>query len=804
MNLLKGNTTLSHFFNKSSRKAIVWFAVLLIGYALIAIIFTYPLIGNISTHITGDGNDGPIFIWNAWWFGQSVDTHSSLFYTNYILYPKGADLLFHTHTLVHDFLIFLIEPLFGLIAAFNIIFLFSLVFAALGTYLLAVTITKNRIAASIAGLIFVFSPAVMVRALGHFNLTAIWPIPWFFYFFIVTIMRRKIWPAAGAGFILGLSVLNDFYYPFFIIIAAIITIFIYAASSPKIFFSLRTFLLMAVLGLVALAVASPILLTFLQRHELPIRPPLSDYQGFSADLIRYVIPSFQNHWLGEIAYRVEGNFSQFGGGIENTVYFGFTVIALAALALILVRSKLQKIQSNKIFFLHPFFWLLIALTGIILSLGPTLTVNGQQHFSIYNHSFSIPLPYRLLWHVPLAGAIRVPSRFSILGIFGFAVLAAMTISWLWQKFSARKIGKISLYVLSSFMPLLIIFEYLPTPYPLNDLTLPPEYLSENVKGDGAILDLPFGIRDGFRQEGKFQAMQQFAQTSHQRPIIGGYISRIHPEQFDRLKNEPGISFLLNFPTKKGTSQDFIPAKVQQVLLDYNVRTIILHSDQYQQVNEFVPILHAYIERVMGGRSIEQRATYEIFNINPNTFLAAQTDIVKDLVIPPVTTLPIGETIENGLLPKRFTNAIMATAGTTVGIIHLDAFKDGIPEGPVDIYDFVRAYPWADMVTVATMSCADLNKITQSELFSVSNTIGNCPVGGLMTVALPGFLVNHRQYLFNAQLINITELPITVVQSVIKAAQTTNSASIDTISTAYFNSLAMDFPPFTPNKKPESK
>jgi hypothetical protein len=47
-----------------------------------------------------------------------------------------------------------------------------------------------------------------------------------------------------------------------------------------------------------------------------------------------------------------------------------------------------------------------------------------------------------------------------------------------------------------------------------------------ASGDVRLLELPFGMRDGTSSYGNFTALSQYYQTMHQKPLAGGYLSRI--------------------------------------------------------------------------------------------------------------------------------------------------------------------------------------------------------------------------------------------------------------------------------------
>jgi hypothetical protein len=43
---------------------------------------------------------------------------------------------------------------------------------------------------------------------------------------------------------------------------------------------------------------------------------------------------------------------------------------------------------------------------------------------------------------------------------------------------------------------------------------------------GRLLELPTGVRDGTSSLGNFSALSSYFQTSHRRPMVGGYLSRV--------------------------------------------------------------------------------------------------------------------------------------------------------------------------------------------------------------------------------------------------------------------------------------
>ena len=110
------------------------------GYVLAACLFTWPLVLHLGTHFTGDpGGDTGVYVWNQWVFHQEVVAGHNPLKTEKILALSGgpADLTQHNYTAFLNVLALpLIEP-FGLIAAFNLVFLLACVLNGVAAYRLA-------------------------------------------------------------------------------------------------------------------------------------------------------------------------------------------------------------------------------------------------------------------------------------------------------------------------------------------------------------------------------------------------------------------------------------------------------------------------------------------------------------------------------------------------------------------------------------------------------------------------------------------------------------------------------------------
>ena len=139
----------------------------LLGYTVLALVLTWPLIARFATHVPGDGIDDPSLAWNLWWVKHAlVDQPQNPFASGWQFWPIGINLAFYTLTVLNGMLSIPIQVVFGLIPAYNVMLLLSFVLSGLGGYLLAAEFLRGSggtpwsgFAAFIAGALYAFASA---------------------------------------------------------------------------------------------------------------------------------------------------------------------------------------------------------------------------------------------------------------------------------------------------------------------------------------------------------------------------------------------------------------------------------------------------------------------------------------------------------------------------------------------------------------------------------------------------------------------------------------------------------------------
>jgi hypothetical protein len=68
---------------------------------------------------------------------------------------------------------------------------------------------------------------------------------------------------------------------------------------------------------------------------------------------------------------------------------------------------------------------------------------------------------------------------------------------------------------------------------------------KDAPGDIRLLELPVGARDGTSSVGNFTARSQFYQTFHEKPLVGGYLSRVSRKRIDAMRSNAMIDALID-------------------------------------------------------------------------------------------------------------------------------------------------------------------------------------------------------------------------------------------------------------------
>ncbi len=653
----------------------------LLGYLLLTLVMTYPLVTRFAQAIPGDSFDGWQNYWNLWWVKVALLVeHTHPWFTDLLYHPTGVGLLFHTLNGFNGFTFLPVQLAWGLIPAYNAVVVFSFVMGGLGAYLLARHVLgpqAGRLPAFVAGLVFTFSPYHFAHLLGHMQLISLEWIPFYALYLLRTAeaaqaggpRREIVRRALLAALFLVLVTLCDWYYLLYcLIFTALLLLWLLGSAGlqalrerraqahtsraaravvavrhlgvpwatvmrpwltgaamlnlareyrarARVVGALRSSAAIAALWLVWALAMSPWLVPMV--HEARqfdfMVPDPAQSRLLSADLLAFVTPQGFHPLWGAWA-RTQGQ--MFTATIsEHTVFAGFTVLVLAGFALGRRRDKRPGLrpeaqpagpeQSSRSPSGPPgtvtnlgFWWAALAVF-FILALGPVLHIGGRT--DLLPGGRELPLLYGVVTQlVPFMEITRSVSRFDTMVMLGLGVLAAAGAARL---AGLGRGGRVAVVVAAA----LILYEFLPAPYPMSPPDTPAWY--NTLAADsrpGAVLNLPMNWdRPGYL----------LYQTVHGKPLTAAYISREDPRTL--VDRAPVLQHFRHL--QPDVIAFDLARQGQGALADLGVRWVVL--DRYKMPGgPEREITEAYAAEIFAGQApvyADERLTvYEVQPVTP--------------------------------------------------------------------------------------------------------------------------------------------------------------------------------------------
>jgi hypothetical protein len=532
-------------------------------YILLTFILTYPVVFKIHNYIPG-GIDAFQWIRILWYMPVAIlnPNLTKLTHDYLMFYPYGIPFS-PFQSAFNQIFAYVLSSVTSIHVTYTILWLFSFIFGAYGTYLLMKYLTDDRDSSFIAGIVFAFSPYHFSQSLGHFGATSIEWIPFCALYLMKMFKEGGIRNSFFAGIFFILVAMSDLQYMefmgIFVLLLFVYEIYMflrnektdYKETLKKIFYKYTLFGVISLLGLIPLSLEN-ILIATSKENFLKLDP--FEAVTYSADLFSFFLPSVLHPVFGSAVTDIYKNFS--GNTGENTAFIGYTVFLLSLFAAF-------KLKRNR----YVKFWLISALFFSLVSLGPLLHVNGNTSFTVFNTT--VPLPYLALYYlVPFLDNCRTSGRFFVIASLSFAVLAGYGISGL-QKFN-KKNKSIAAVIISS----LIIFEYLAIPVPVSAVSQPSFYeeLSQD-KNNYALLEIPA------TQNYVAGSNIIYYQTIHGKPVVGNWAARYPSNARDFELNTPVIRELTYLQPSTNDILDQNISEVGTSILNYyNVSYIILHTN----------------------------------------------------------------------------------------------------------------------------------------------------------------------------------------------------------------------------------
>ncbi|RLC79206.1 MAG: hypothetical protein DRI61_08425 [Chloroflexi bacterium] len=632
-------------------------------YSIFAALLTWPLLPHFFICVPGDGGDDPALTWNLWWVKYALlDLRTNPFDCRYMFYPIGINLAFYTLTVLNAILSIPLQFTFGLIPASNLILLSSFILSAFGMHLLTLMLLREGIsaqrawptrasphwAATLAGIIYGFASCKLFYAsLGQFNIASSQWIP-FFVLFLIRMGQhpgRKRYVLLAALFLIFQAWAEMTFASFLIILTALYALWVLVTEHNR---KALSFLasLMLMLGLFALGI-SPMLAAMvpdlIAEGDFFVRGTgFADV--FSADVMGFFLPTRLHPLLGRIVDRFP-----FPHDKGQHLYPGYATLILALLGLWKARGTLRlkpplprdKAGRQKRLSLYLIFFAFAALFFTLLSLGPSLRVNG--------HDTGVPLPFIILQKLPFFKGNRYPGRYNVMVMLCLAPLAARGFVSIFENLAPDQEANLrgiapggrlrSLHPYWHLLAIaLIVFEHLSIPLPLSNMQIPEAYraIAEDEE-PGTVLEIPLAWRNGFRITGTMDVVimfEQFYQTFHHKPILGGNTSRNPDFKFQYFTEAPVINSIIALENGHQVDETAIARDKElapYVARFFNIHYVIIHPDKTP------PALTNYLQDVFNLSSANLIAPAGSSPIHPAE-LPTHQPIIYHIAPPPAPDL----------------------------------------------------------------------------------------------------------------------------------------------------------------------
>jgi len=520
-------------------------------FVVLTLVITYPLPLQMGQVLAGGDIDAYINPWVDWWTHHVLTTPGeSLYYTNYLFYPDGVSLVFHSFSHTNTAISLALQPWIGQLAAYNVTILLAYLLPAFGMYLLVEYLTASTVAGIVSGVVFAFNPYHIFESTHPVLVSTQW-MPLSLLFLVRWLRERKRRDVILAALFFLLNSLTSWHLMIFftlwlVVFAAYYLILGNSKSRPSFrqrVGGLAMFALVA--GLFVLPFLWPLLREQLTVSQSYMAVPLA--RGYPMDLRNLVLPP----WIGT---------TRWAG------YLGLVTVLLAGVGVWKGGRKTRMWGSSAVIFL-------------LIAIGPHPRINGET-------VETVTLPWSSVF-IPL---LRHPLRFQLLVMFGLA--GASGYGWTVVQHWLARFRWSALW--ATGVILLLVLDYSHWPFPTVTPAVSPFYEQLALEpGDFAIAPLPSS-----RQRTKYH---MYYQTIHGKKILGGVVSRT-PREATRFMEEHELIWSLC--TTRAVDPEITDLSRQfERLAEVDIRYLVLHKDRatpdlVEQWREALPLTPAYEDKYL--------------------------------------------------------------------------------------------------------------------------------------------------------------------------------------------------------------
>jgi hypothetical protein len=386
-------------------------------YAGLAVLLNFDVWRSPATRcIGGGGADPQQNMWFLSWTQFAITHGHNLFFSDYMRYPQGINLLWQTSILLPGLVLAPVTAIWGSVVSYNVLMTGSLALAAWLAFIVIRRYVAADLAAAAGGLLYGFSPYAIAQSQGHTNLVVSLitpPLALLVLDELVIRQRLRTW-------VIGLLAAALCIAQFFIaeevlateVIAAAVVVVILGLFHrhqirPRLGYAVRALLIGG--GVAAVLLAFPLATQFFGAGR--VSGVIHDPQAFVTDPTNFFVPTqiqlIAPHQAISLTSVWSGNISEWDG------YLGLPLIALVIFCL----TRYWKLMPVRV----------TVLSGMAMAV---LSLGGYVHFR--RHSLPIPLPWRLAEHLPVLNN-ALPSRLMMYSYLAGGLLLAFALHRLWTQ-----------------------------------------------------------------------------------------------------------------------------------------------------------------------------------------------------------------------------------------------------------------------------------------------------------------------------------------------------------------------------------
>jgi hypothetical protein len=525
------------------------------GAALTALLL-YPISIHPGRHARADSSDGQFSLWNVAWVARTIAVDPVHLFDANIFHPHRRTLLYSEANLVAGALA---APAYWATRnpyiAHNTVVLVAFFLSALGMYLLALHLTANRWASTVAAICFAFCPFVFAHT-THIQLLMTPGIP----FSMLAFHRMADRPTRGRAIALGLAMsftaLSCAYYGVFVMMLIGWAVLI-IAGTRRLWFDGAYWSAVGIAAVVGAVLVLPLFVPYrlLQRSGGFARP-LAESGRYAADWHSYLASAGRAHqWM-----------LPYVRPWRDVAFPGFVALAFG-LGRLATAWRLHGRPAETVLLYGS-----VTALAFWASFGPAAWLYSAFFYTL-----------------PGFTLMRAPVRFALIVSFGLSVLAAQAIAALMPRLRWTS-GVGALLVALAIADHLVPLNFPQPPVPS------PAYRVLAQLPSAPVIELPFFERSRFYSR---HTIYMLMSTLHWMPLVNGYSDYFppdfgenavalapfpYPSAFD-VAQRLGVKYaMVHLDVYDGKTR----AEVEERLRQFASRLRPLYADDQTRLYEIVP------------------------------------------------------------------------------------------------------------------------------------------------------------------------------------------------------------------------